>query len=365
MVEAATVGRLLAGIILLLGNGYFVTIEFAMTRVRQFSRSEFQDSAGLRRAWEMTNELEIYLSGCQLGITICSVGLGVVAEPALAVVLDPLLDTLGLTSLIGSGGGTHGAASVLVALAIINLLHLIVGEQAPTYLGIERTKFVAGYGAPILYWWTRTLSPVIRLADWAAKWILSLFGVEITRSWAEEELDEDGPPPEGRGDVLRRMGSMLASAGMDPDRRQEVINAMAIDRLEVEDFMVGPDDIIAMSTSSSVQANIETISGTPHTRFPLVGQDLDDRKGIIYVPALIDHWDDLQEGDLAFEDVAAPPMTVGPDMAIADLIDQFQERNQELALVVDDNGHTVGLVTVTDAFEAIAGEVEDPMDRRE
>jgi CBS domain containing-hemolysin-like protein len=79
MVDLATVGRLLGGVVLLLGNGYFVGIEFAMTRVRQFPESEFVGAGrGLERAWEMTEKLEIYLSGCQVGITVCSVGLGVV-----------------------------------------------------------------------------------------------------------------------------------------------------------------------------------------------------------------------------------------------------------------------------------------------
>lgn len=367
MVEAATLGRLTAGLILLLGNGYFVTIEFAMTRVRQFSEKQFQGSAGLRRAWEMTEELEIYLSGCQLGITICSIGLGVVAEPALAIVVDPVIQMVGLETLLGGQGGTHSTLSVVVSFVIINLLHLVIGEQAPTYLGIERTRFIAGYGAPILYWWTRVFSPVIRTADWAAKAVLTLLGVEITRSWTDEEVEaeEERPAPESRGDVLQRMGSLLTNAGMRPDRRQEVLNAMAIDRLEVEDIMIPAEEIVALSTQRSAKANIERISGTPHTRFPLVDESIHDRVGIVYVPSLIQHWSEIQREDLTFEEVAVSPMTVSPDMAIADLIDEFQTHHQELALVVDTSGNTVGLVTVTDAFEAIAGDIEDPMDLRE
>lgn len=367
MVDTGTVGRLIGGVILLLGNGYFVTIEFAMTRVRQFSEKQFQDSAGLRRAWEMTEELEIYLSGCQLGITICSIGLGVVAEPALAIVLDPLIQMVGLSPLLGGQGGAHSTLSVVVSFALINLLHLIIGEQAPTYLGIERTRFVAGYGAPILYWWTWIFSPIIRLADWTAKRVLSLFGVEITRSWTEEEIEaeREGPPTESRGAVLQRMGSLLTNAGLRPERRQEVLNAIAIDRLEVEDIMIPAEDIVALSTRRSADENIEQISGTPHTRFPLVAETIHDRVGIVYVPSLIEHWGEIREGELAFEDVAVPTMTVPPDMAIADLIDEFQEHHQELALVVDEAETTVGLVTVTDAFEAIAGDIEDPMDLRE
>jgi CBS domain containing-hemolysin-like protein len=236
MVTTATLGRLVAGLVLLFGNGYFVTIEFAMTRVRQFAEDEFQGSAGLERACEMTERLEIYLSGCQLGITICSVGLGVAAEPALTAVLDPALTALGVDGLLGGGGeGGHSALAAAASLAVINLLHLTIGEQAPTYLGIERTKTIAKYGAPILYWWTRILSPVIRLADWTTKALLSLLGVEITRSWAEEELEEGG---EGatRGELLSQMGSVLTTMDVPPERRREVINALAIDQIQTADI---------------------------------------------------------------------------------------------------------------------------------
>jgi CBS domain containing-hemolysin-like protein len=353
MVDVVTVARLVAGVALLLGNGYFVTIEFAMTRVRQFTQEEFSGSSGLERAWEMTERLEIYLSGCQLGITICSVGLGVVAEPALTAVVNPVLRTVGVVVRDG-----HTALSAVVSLAVINLLHLTVGEQAPTYLGIERTKKVARYGAPILYWWTHLLSPVIRLADWVAKALLSLLGVEITRSWAEEEVGEE---PTTRGELLSQMGSVLTMMDIPAERRREVINALAIDRMHVSDIMVAREDVVAVSTTRSVEDNFETIRGHPHTRFPLVGDTLDDVRGIVYVPALVDCLDDLRTGECDFADLAARPMTVPPDMPVSELIDEFQSERQELALVQED-GRTVGLVTATDAFEAITGELEDPLD---
>ncbi|WP_318569662.1 hemolysin family protein [Salinigranum marinum] len=360
MVTTATLGRLVAGLVLLLGNGYFVTIEFAMTRVRQFSEAEFTGSSGLERAWEMTERLEIYLSGCQLGITICSVGLGVVAEPALAAIVDPLLIAVGVEGILGGTTGGHSALAALTALAIINLLHLTVGEQAPTYLGIERTKTIAKYGAPILYWWTRLLSPVIRLADRVAKALLSLLGVEITRSWAEEELEGDEEPAT-RAELLSRMGDVLTTMDLSPERRREVISALAIDRIQVQDVMVDREEIVAVSTEQSTGENLSMISATPHTRFPLVGESLDDVAGTVYVPSLLEHWGALEREEADFADLAAAPMTVPPELAVSDLIDRFQTEQQELAVVVDD-GHTVGLVTTTDAFETIAGELEDPLD---
>ena len=331
-----------------------------MTRVRQFSESEFQGSAGLERAWEMTERLEVYLSGCQLGITICSVGLGVAAEPALTAVLDPIVTATGFGNVLGGGGSSgHSALAAVASLAVINLLHLTIGEQAPTYLGIERTKTIAKYGAPILYWWTRILSPVIRLADWVAKRLLSLLGVEITRSWAEEEAEGSGAT--SRGEVLSRMGEVLTTMNVPQERRREVMNALAIDQILTRDIMVDREDIVAVSTTRTAQENLDRISETPHTRFPLVGESLDDVVGIVYVPSLLTHRNALESGEEEFADVAAPPMVVSPHLPVSELIDRFQDENQELAVVVDE-GETVGLVTATDAFETIAGELRDPLD---
>lgn len=349
--------RLLGGVGLLLSNGFFVTTEFALTRVRQFPESAFRE-AGLDRAWDMTERLEIYLSGCQLGITISSIGLGVVGEPAVAAVLDPAVRAMGFGT---PGAAGHTAAAVIVAFALINFLHVVVGEQAPTYLGIERTKFVARYGAPLLYWWTKLMSPVILSADWIAKALLGLFGVEISRSWTEAEVgDEAGP--QTRGEVKRLMGDALADVGVPEDRQEEVLNALAIGEMPVRDVMVDPEDIVYASTAEDLETNLDRMGDSPHTRFPLVGDSLEAFEGIVYTPAVIRYRDALRDGSLDLRDLAAPPMTVSPDTVVSELIDRFQAENQELALVVED-GEVLGLVSTTDAFEAIAGDLEDPLDR--
>ncbi|MFT4891114.1 MAG: CBS domain containing-hemolysin-like protein [Halobacteriales archaeon] len=360
MVDIVTMLKLVGGAILLLSNGYFVTIEFAMTRVRQFSEGEFTGSRGLERAWEMTERLEIFLSGCQVGITVSSVGLGVVAEPALAAVIDPALIAMGLAS---AAGGGHTALSVVVALAVINLLHVIIGEQAPTYLGVERTQFVAKYGAPILYWWTKLMWPVIYVSDRAAKGLLGLFGVTIDRSWAEEEMEEgEHAMPSTRAELRRQMGESLSNLGLSDERREEVINALEIGTTPVEEVMVDREAVIALSTADELETNLDRVQSHPHARFPLVGAELEDVRGVVYAPALLRVRDELESGDLDLADVAAPPMTVTATAAISDVIDQFQAENQELAVVLEDD--TVqGLVTATDCFEAITGELRDPIDK--
>jgi CBS domain containing-hemolysin-like protein len=365
MVELTTWLRLVGGFLLLLSNGFFVATEFAITRVRQFSEDEFVGQGrGLERAWEMTERLEIFLTGCQLGITISSVTLGVVAEPALAAVIEPLVRAAGLAGLVGGIEGGHTALSIILSLIIINIFHVSIGEQAPTYLGIERTKTISRYLAPILYWWTWLLSPVIRFADWFAKNLLGLFGVTITRSWAEEETEEGEEGEEdvsSRGELRSQMGDLLS--GQLPDERtDEVINALEIGEIEVREVMVDREAIIALSVDNDIEDNLQLVEERPHTRFPLIDGDLEEFVGIIYVPTLVREIDDLHSGDLDLREIAAEPMTVPADLAISEVIDQFQEETQELALVHDD-GEVIGLVTATDAFEAITGELEDPLDK--
>jgi len=352
MVAVETALRILGGVGLLFGNAFFVTSEFAMTRVPQFDKQEFQGAPGLERAWAMTEELEVYLSGCQVGITVCSVGLGVVAEPAIADVLAGPLAAVGITE-----GGGHTAVSAAIALSVINLLHVVIGEQTPTYLGVERAKLVAGHSARPLYWWTWLMSPVIRFADWTAKGILGAFGVEMTRSWHE------GDEEMTREELRAEMGSTLARGQLSEERRQEVINALEIGEQSVADIMVAREDIVALDTGTSIEENLAVLRDHPEfTRFPLIEGEFESFEGVVYVGTVLEQHAALAAGDTTLAAIASPPMTLTPDTAVSDAIDAFQAENQELALVIDD-GAVVGLLTATDAFEAITGDLEDPLDK--
>ena len=343
--------RLVAGVALILTNGFFVAIEFALTRARQFEKSEFiGDRPALERAWEMTQNLEIYLTTCQVGITASSIAVGIVAEPALAAIFEPLFVDSPLAS-VGAGA--------IIAFGIINLVHLTHGEQTPTYLGVERSRFVCRYGAAPLYWFHWLISPVITLGDWVAKGTLKLFGVEMTGAWLETEEDV----LESRADLRNELGSLLNEGENQEERREEVLNALDVGELPISEIMVPADDIVALSTERSVSANLDRIRNTPHTRFPLIGEALTDFRGVVYSPSIIDHYDGLQAGEETFEEIAAPTMTVAAETSVSDAFDQFQAEEQELALVLQDDA-VVGLVTATDALEAVMGDLEDPLDTR-
>jgi CBS domain containing-hemolysin-like protein len=344
------VGRLIAGVALILVNGFFVAIEFGLTRARQYPESEFVEpgNTGLERAWAMTEELEIYLTGCQVGITAASVLLGIVAEPALAALFEPVFGNTVLAS-IGAG--------VLLAYVIVSLIHKIYGEQAPTYLGVERSQQVCRYGTTPLYWFTWVIRPILRVGDWVAKWTLSLFGVEMTGAW----LESDGEDIEGRADLHRQLESILDDSEVPEERRQEVMNTLVINEISIRDIMVPREEIVALSTDNTPEENLAVIEEHPHLRFPLVGEDLDDFRGVVYLAAVTNQFEAFKNGDIDIEDLAESSMTLPADEEISDAIDRFQDERQELALVTEE-GRVVGLLTSTDAFEEVMGELEDPID---
>ncbi len=296
----------------------------------------------------MTDDLEIYLTSCQVGITASSIAVGIVAEPALAAVVEPVFE--------GSAVAGVGLGAV-VAFVIINLVHLTHGEQTPTYLGVERTKTVCRYGARPLYWFTRLTRPIIAVGDTVAKWTLKLFGVEMTGAWLEAEQEAI----ETRADLRQKLSSTLAAGDLPEDRREEVVNALRVGEQPVADIMVPRDDVVSLSVSASTASNLAVMEEHPHTRFPLVGDTLEEFRGIVYMPAFVKHLREFADDELDFEAVASPPMTLSPETTVSDAIDRFQMEGQELALVVGD-GEVRGLLTATDAFEAVVGDIEDPLD---
>jgi len=244
--------RLLGGVILLLLNAFYVAAEFALTRLRQYNREELADNAGLNRAWKMTETLEIYLTSCQIGITTTSILLGVIAEPAVTQLIELVMPA----GTIGSFS-SH-TISIILSVSLINLVHTIWGEQAPTYLGVERAETVARYSSFPLYWWTYAIYPILLFGDWVTKATLKLIGVEIDRTWLKEDS--------ASGDIRSEMVNLLKTEGVSDERREEVINALDIDNITVKEIMVPRKDIISLSTEKSFRKNLNTVNDHMHAR---------------------------------------------------------------------------------------------------
>lgn len=366
--------RLAGGVVLIGANAFFVAVEFALTRLRGLDLDPDEVSGGgLETAWELTERLEIHLTGCQLGISSTSVVLGIVAEPGITHLIEPVV------GLVGVQGGAVRGVSVVVAVVILNLVHKIWGEQAPTYLGVERPKEVARRLAPALAVWSTLMKPFIKLGDGAAKWTLGLFGIEITRSWREADAGApdagEEPPPSSRSELTDRIARLLATELVPDDREEEVLRALRIDEISSREIMVPVDDVAWLGLDESPERWCRRIAERGHTRYPVVdaipadGEAVrrGDLAGLLYLPALF-----RADGELRGQTrrrLLAEPFYLSADVPVSRLIDALQAAGQELALLVEEDGEraeedpVVGIVTASDAFEAIAGDLTDPLDR--
>ena len=350
MPPLALLARLAAGVALVLTNAFFVAIEFALTRARQFSEAAFlgDQPAGLELAWEMTDDLELYLTTCQVGITATSIALGIVAEPAVAALFEPATRGVELAG-VGVGG--------LLAFVLLNLVHLTHGEQTPTYLGVERSRQVCRYGARPLYYIHLLLLPVIRLGDTVAKWTLGLAGIEMTGAW----LEADEQRPESRAELRARLAALLDAGELPAERREEILATLDIGETPIRELMLPAADIVALSTAASAAENRRRMAAAPHTRYPIVGEELSTFEGILYVPELMRREGELGDEGLDLKAVSASPFELEPSIDVSTAIDRFQAANQELAMVLEE-GTVVGMVTITDLLESVIGDLEDPID---
>lgn len=175
-------------------------------------------------------------------------------------------------------------------------------------------------------------------------------------------------PPGGerasRLDMRGQIVDVLKSGNLSKDRRDEVLNALEIDDIPVRDIMVPRDEIIFLSEGNSLAENLEIIQKGKKTRYPLLGTSLEDYKGVIYASEMLADIEALRQGKLLLSDLSRPVMSVPPDMPVSQLIDLFQQKHQELALIRQNNA-IEGLVTITDTLETIVGSAEDPMDLEE
>ncbi len=371
-----TVLRLAAGLLLIAANAFFVAVEFALTRLRGLDLTDEEvRERGLETAWELTERLEIHLTGCQLGISSSSVLLGVVAEPAITTLIRPAV------GLVGVEGGTVGTVSVVLAVVVLNLVHKIWGEQAPTYLGVERPEAVARRLGPPLAVWSRVMSPVIKLGDGLAKATLRPFGVEITRSWlaAEEagagDAGEDGPAPVGgRSELTRRLAELLAGGDLPEDRRSEVLQALRIDEIPARDIMVPADEVDWLRLEETAEDHLDRIAAGRRVRYPVLKEGatadhvaVSDVAGVLYLPSVFraGRWPGEGEDGLDLAELLSPAFHLTADVPVSELIDRLQAAEQELAVLAEPRkagDRVVGIVTATDAFEVIAGDLRDPLD---
>ena len=342
---------LAAAVALLAANGFFVAAEFALLASRR-SRIEQLAAEGDRRAHHALRgikELSLMLAGAQLGITVCSLLLGAVAEPAIAHLLEDGIAQIGDIP----DGVRHGIAYA-IALSIVVFLHMVVGEMAPKSWAIAHPEPSALTLARPFRAFALVFRPVIALLNLMANGLVRLVGVE-----PQPELAMAHAP----SDLLMLLRESADEGQLAVEHQEMLSRAIDLSRLDAQAAMIPRSDVVALAATATVDEIERVARESGRSRLPVYDQDLDAIRGILHVKAIL-----RLEGEARATATAgrlATPALVTPETRPLEalMVDMRQQR-QHLAVVVDEHGTVTGLVALEDVLEELIGEFEDESDRR-
>lgn len=341
--------KLIAIAVLVFLNGFFVAAEFALVKVRA-SQLDALIEEGDRRAKSarhVVEHLDAYLSACQLGITLASLALGAAGEPYLATMIAPIFGKLGL----GSEGLIH-TTSFVIAFSIITSIHITLGEQVPKILAIRKSVPAALWVAAPLRWFGTLLRPAIWFLNGASNWMLrALFRVEPA---SEHELAHSE-------EELRMIFAESADAEEVTIMGKEILlNALDLQKRVVRDIHTPRGDVVFLNTEDSFDENMKHAEESRHTRFPLCRGHLDDTLGLVHIKDLVKL---LREGGSPNIDSIRRELPTVPEMMpLEKLLNFFLKSHSHIALVVDEYGGAVGIVTLDNVLEELVGEIQDEFD---
>lgn len=334
-------------VVMVILNGFFVAAEFALVKVRGSQLDELvkQRKPFAKTASWLGNRLDASLSACQLGITMASLALGWVGEPAFASLLEPLFHAVGVTSKTV----LHTSAFV-VAFTIITTLHLVVGEQVPKIYAIRRPeKMILWCALPLMFFYV-LLYPFLVALNYTTSFILRLVGIEGAS-------EHDSPHTE---DEIRTLIHQAVSHGELSRSEHRLIHAVfEFDDMICRRVMVPRSEAIFFDIDQPLSECLEIVKRTQHTRYPLCEDSLENVLGIIHIKDLIGVNPDSQ---IDLRELARPLHHVPETMPTSQLLRHFQKTHQLMALVVDEYGTVVGVVTLENVLEQIIGPVEDEFD---
>lgn len=341
--------KLIAIAVLVFLNGFFVAAEFALVKVRA-SQLDALIEEGDRRAKSarhVVEHLDAYLSACQLGITLASLALGAAGEPYLATMIAPIFGKIGL----GSAGFIHTTAFV-IAFSIITSIHITLGEQVPKILAIRKSVPAALWVAAPLRWFGTVLRPAIWFLNGASNWMLrKLFRVEPA---SEHELAHSE-------EELRMIFAESAEAKEVTSMGKEILlNALDLQKRVVRDIHTPRGDVVFLNTEDTFDENMKHAEESRHTRFPLCRGHLDDTLGLVHIKDLVKL---LREGGSPNIDSIRRELPTVPEMMpLEKLLNFFLKSHSHIALVVDEYGGAVGIVTLDNVLEELVGEIQDEFD---
>ena len=339
---------LIAAIVLVAANGFFVGAEFSIARLRPTQvRDLLRDGRpGAKSAQHAVEHLDAYLSACQLGITLASLGLGAVGEPAFHDLLEPLLGES--ASVAGFGLATA------VAFSIITVAHVVLGELAPKSAAISKTVPVALMLCPPMRLFYLVTKPLVDAFNFMGNVVLKPFGIVPASEAA------DAPHSEAELRELLRASHEGGMIDADESRLSEA--ALVFGDLRARDVMQPRPDIDFVTTNDSLERVIETAIETGRTRLPLAESDggLDSAVGVINVKDLLSVA--LGKETPALSAMARPLPKIVEGVHVDELLREMRGQRHHQALVVDEHGTVTGLVTLEDVIEEIVGEIDDEFD---
>jgi CBS domain containing-hemolysin-like protein len=331
------VGAGLAAVLaLVIANGFFVAAEFSLVTVRRTRVEQLtaERRAGARSVADAVAQLDSYIAACQLGITLASLALGWIGEPALARVLEPAF----------GGLGGH-ALAVGISFALITALHVVAGELAPKGLALQYTEPVALLVAGplrLFRWLFRPAIWVLNEGGW-----LALRAIGVSRSAQEQ--------PHIGAEELRLVVQASAQAGAIETGEQFLLErVLRFGELAVANVMVPRTEVVAFPVTTSTADAVRAVGERRHSRYPVYRKDLDDVVGVLHVRDLL-----LATPAPDLRPLLREPLVVPSSIGVERLLAEMRARRNHFAVAVDEFGGTDGIVTLEDVLESIVGELQD------
>lgn len=333
-------------LVLVLLNGFFVAAEFAMVKVRS-SRIDVLIQEGnvkAKFAKNIINNLNAYLSACQLGITLTSLGLGWIGEPAIARMLEPVLKNIGVPDVI-----IHTLAFI-IAFSLITTFHITLGEQYPKTYAIRKSEQVTLWSSLPLIVFYKMMYPFIWFLNGVSNWMLKKSGIE-----PNSDLDEVHT-----GEELRELVKESHKSGyIDNTELTLVDNVFEFTETHAREIMIPRTEMVCLYTNLPFEENKKIAVSEVHTRYPVCDPDKDNIIGFVHMKDLVKTFD---QGIDNIRAITRPLLQVPESIPISALLRMMQKRRTEMALLIDEYGGTSGLVTVEDILEELVGEIHDEFD---
>ncbi|MBI4565430.1 MAG: DUF21 domain-containing protein [Planctomycetes bacterium] len=333
-----------AGLLVLL-NAFFVLAEFAIVKIRATQMLELAERGNARAALatSIVKRLDAYLSTCQLGITVASLGLGWIGEPAFATLLKPWLDALGIWSRT-----VTTSVAFAISFAFVTFIHVVIGELAPKSIAIRRTEWATLFAARPLHWFYRVTFPAMWLLNVTSNAVLRLLRIppvtDMELAHSEEEL-------------RMILGASHEKGAVTLNRLLMMENVLDFGTLTVADVMTPAERVISLSAAAPWSETFDKIRKSLHSRYPLDFGTSKKRDRMIHLKDLLIAVAAGKPPDLT--SIARPVRAVRPDLSLEDLLQHFYRNRSHLAMVEDDAGRFLGLVTIEDVIEELIGTVRD------